>query len=433
MATTLPPGPRSILPQLLHMQDPFPYMLKIAKDYSDPLSCPIPGRDPMVITWGAEGAKAVFSADPDTFAPGAAEALAVIVGSGSLFIAQGAKHKRSRKMLTPPFHGERMRSYATIMRDAALRWGAKIKPNTSAPMLETAQGITLDIIIEAIFGEQDPSKVAELHSEILGIVAAFNPLFATFSFFQKSWFGPWKRFQERASAMRATMKALINSKRERPGDDILSLLVSARDEEGQPLDEGEIMDQLLTFVVAGHETTATTLAWAMYELHRAPETLSKLRSEIASLGASPAIDALAKLPYLQAVCSETLRLHPPLPMVPRTLLKDFKLGEYTLPAGRTIAVAIYMAHHNEERFPDSFVFRPERFVGQSYGPFEFMPFGGGVRRCLGAAFAMYELEIVLGTLVTLGEFTLDEKKPVGNEFRIGTYGPAKGIRMTLKG
>ncbi len=424
-----PPGPRTALGQLFAGSDPYPLMRDLARRYPDPMRLPMLGRDPMILTWGPEGAKAVFTADPDTFEPGAVEALQVIVGSGSLFVAKGAAHRRARKLLMPPFHGERMRAYGDLIRDATRRWRDRLDPTVSAPFLATAQGITLDVIIEAVFGERDPARVSQLHREILGLVAAFHPLIAAFRFFQRDWFGPWRRFRAQAERARGTMQCLVDAKRHRPGDDILSLLLAARDEEGKALDEAEILDQLVTFVVAGHETTATTLSWAMYELHRHPEALAALRAALDPLGPSPSPEALAALPLLEAVCDETLRLHPPLPMVPRRLTRAFELGGYTLPAGTTLGVVSYMAHHREEVFPEAEVFKPERFVGRRYSPFEYYPWGGGARRCLGAAFAAYELRVALGTLLSAGAWVLDEPKPVRHAFRVGTYGPEGGIRM----
>jgi cytochrome P450 len=243
--------------------------------------------------------------------------------------------------------------------------------------------------------------------------------------------GPWAKFKRRADALRAAMQSLIDEKRARPGEDVLSLLVQARDEDGKPLSEQEISEQLLTFVVAGHETTATSVAWALYELHRAPEALAKLRAELEG-ARDQGPEALAKLPYLQAACSETLRRHPPLPMVRRTLTRPLVVGEYELPEGTEVAPSIYNAHHREAVFSGPFEFRPERFLEKTYTPFEYLPWGGGHRRCLGASFASFEMAVALATLLEAGTFTLDEPAPVGNAFRIGTYGPASGVRMTLQ-
>lgn len=434
VANALPKGPWSALPQLAHMRDPFPLMLRLSKQYEDPFTCPLLGQDPMVLTWSPGGVSEVWSAEPNTFAPGTSDALAVIVGQGSIFLKRGDGHRRARKLLMPPFHGERMRAYGNLMYEIAERWARTIEPGQPRPILEITQSITLDIIVEAIFGVRREAHVAELRKGIVELVDAFNPLIAGFRFMQRDFggFGPWAKFRKRADALQALMRAQIEAKREAPGEDILSLLLAVRDEGGNSLPEQEIMEQLLSFVVAGHETTATSLAWAMYEIHRSEPVRARVESELTSVELRNAPDKLAKSPYLQAIANETLRMHPPVPIVPRRCARPFTLGNYTLPEGTNLGVAIYLAHHREETFPSPFEFRPERFLERSYSPFEFIPFGGGARRCLGAAFASYELPIVLGALLSRGRFALDEPRPVGNAFRIGTFGPATGVRMMLE-
>ncbi len=431
-APRLPPGPRSSLSQLAALQDPFPWMLSFAKEYPDPATTPILGGEPLVLTWDAEGAKAVFTADPDSFTSGVNDALAVIVGEGSIFLMAGERHRRARKLLAPPFHGERMRAYGEIMRNAARRQAARLPRGAVFPMVEATQAITLDVIIEAVFGVRDEARVRTLHEAIVGLVASFGPFVAMKGLQRELWgLSPWARFKRKADALHALLDALIAEKRTNPGEDIVSLLLATRDEAGDALSPREVTEQLLSFVVAGHETTATTLAWAMDQLHRDPGLLARLRADLDALGPSASPDAVAKLPLLDAVCNETLRLFPPVPMVLRKLAREFALKGYALPAGTTVAVATYMAHHREEVFADAGSFKPERFVGRSYTPFEFMPFGGGARRCLGAAFAHYELKVVLAELLAAGTFTLREPKPLGRAFRIGTFGPSTGVRMTF--
>lgn len=429
----LPKGPRTALSQLFNFRDPFPMMLAYGRDYGDPFTCPILGGEPMVLTWDPAGAKAIFSADPDTFVPSPNEGIALLLGRGSLLLMSGEQHRRARKLLVPPFHGERMRAYGEMMQGAARRWARTWTPGKSFPVLETMQGITLDVIIEAIFGVQDPDEIKQLHAEILAVVESFSPLPLIFKFLRNEFggVGPWAKFHRHARAMQAHTKRLIETKRQNPGQDILSLLLAVRDEAGESLSEQEILEQLLTFVVAGHETTATTLAWALYELHRSPAALARLQSDIGALGATPAPEALSRLPYLEAVINETMRLHLPIPIVQRRLVRDFELKGHALPAGTMVGVAPYLAHHREETFAEPFTFRPERFEERTYSPFEFMPFGGGARRCIGAAFASYEMKLVLATLLGTGPLRLDEKEPVRNAFRIATFGPETGIRMTL--
>lgn len=280
------------------------------------------------------------------------------MGKGSLFMKSGEDHKRTRKLLMPPFHGERMRAYGFLMRETALRWAQKMEVGRSAPILPTTQGITLGIIIEAIFGERDPERVSLLHSDILAIVEAFSPVIATFSFAQREFggFGPWARF------------------------------------------------------------------------HRAPEALARLREEIRGKSAP---EEIARLPFLDAVISESLRMHPPVPVVTRRLVRPMDLSGYALPEGSTVGVGVFNAHHREETFARPFEVRPERFIERTYSPFEYLPFGGGARRCLGAAFASYEQKVALAAILAHGALWLDEPRPVRNAFRIGTYGPETGVRMTL--
>lgn len=314
-----PPGPRSAPPQLF-LRDPFPYMRALAERYGDPARVPLLGAPPITLTWSPEGIRTIFTADPMGFGSATSEALSVILGRGSIFLLSGAAHRRTRTLLAPPFHGERTRAYAEATQRAARRWSATLERDRVVPILSVTQKITLDVIIEAIFGEQDPSRVKTLHTKILAVVEAFNPMIASFKLLQREFggLGPWARFQARARALHADLSALIEGKRDRPDDDVLSLLLSASDERGDPLAEDEIIDQLITFVIAGHETTATSLAWSVYELHRAPETRAKLRAEIEGAGGSDAsAEALAKLPHLGAVADETLRLHPPVPIVTR--------------------------------------------------------------------------------------------------------------------
>lgn len=430
---TRPKGPRSSLSQLLRLQDPFPWMLDFMQAYDDPATVPILGQGDLVLTWSPEGAKEIFTADPDTYTSGVNDALAVIVGEASIFLLSGAKHRRARKLLAPPFHGERMRAWGALMRDAALRHAKTWTSGATVPVVPTTQAITLDIIIESVFGVRDPAQVRALHDDIVALVAAFNPLIAGFKLFQREFggVGPWARFQRIARGLHEKLTGLIASKRATPGDDIVSLLLAVRDEDGDALTEQEVTEQLLSFVIAGHETTATSLAWALYALHRAPETLNRLRDELSALGPSPAPDALAKSPYLEAVCQETLRMYPPVPMVTRKLAKPLTLRGYTLPEGSAVGVGMFMTHHRAALYPEPLRFRPERFLERTYNAFEWMPFGGGARRCLGAAFAMYEMKVVLATLLSAARFTLAEPKPVGRNFRIGTFGPATGVRMTI--
>jgi cytochrome P450 len=215
-------------------------------------------------------------------------------------------------------------------------------------------------------------------------------------------------------------------------DDILSLMLRARYDDGTPMDDADVVDELRTLLIAGHETTAVALAWALHWLHRHPEALARLRAELAPLGPVPAADALAGLPLLEAVCHETLRLRPIVLGVVRRFRAPYELAGRRLPPGVAAMASIFLAHHDPVVFPEPDRFRPERFLRRSFSPYEHFPFGGGSRRCIGAAFAMFEMKVVLGTLLALADFRrLPSRRPDAVVRRNLTMGPADGIPLEL--
>lgn len=430
----LPPGP-SKLSMVRMMFDFSSTLADYTRKYGDPMTFPTPfGK--MVIAVAPEGNKTIFSADPDTFVASTADTLDFLFKS-SVLVTAGAEHRRARKLLTPPFHGARMRAYGNLMRERARLWAERWVPGQPFQMIDTTQGITLDVIIEAVFGVADSKKLERFREEILAVLGAFSP-FIFFPVFRRRFFGvgPWARFQRHYEALRTLVFGLIAEYRQNleGREDILSLLVAARDEDGQGLSEQEIMDQLLTIIFAGHETTAVMLAWMFYLLERNPESRERLRAELAALpgGESAEPEAIARLPFLEAVCNETLRLYPPVHVIHRKLVKPLTLLGYELQPGTVVAAGAFATHRLESLYPEPEKFKPERFLNRTYTPFEFLPWGGGARRCLGAAFAMYEMKLVLATLVPRYRLRLLEKGEVGFVNRPGTVGPKGGIRMALE-
>jgi len=217
------------------------------------------------------------------------------------------------------------------------------------------------------------------------------------------------------------------------GEDVLSLMLNARFEDGSAMSDDDVCSQLLTLLIAGHETSATTLAWIFYELHRHPEVLARLRAEIDDLGPAPAPEALVKLPFLRAVVDETLRIHPIISEVFRTVKESFPFQGYEIPAGITVSASILMIHNDPELYPEPACFRPDRFLERRYGPDEHLPFGGGHRRCLGDAFAMNEIAVVLGTLLPRYELALAADRPLRVVRRNLTLAPEAGVPVTLRG
>lgn len=435
---TFPKGPKTASAQFfkLNFGDPIANLEVAARQYGDPMTIPVFAQGPYVFTWDPEGIKAIFTEDPDTYQSTVNEAGSLFVGRSSLVMLDGADHKNARKMLAPPFHGDRMRAYGTLMRDATLREAERWEVGRRFTMVEAMQVVTLDVIIEAVFGVQGSARVQRLNKELVSTFKAFNPLLGMFKSLQRDFFGfgPWARFKRHHNALRAMIFEDLEQKRANPGEreDICSMLLQVRDEEGRGLSDQAMMDHLLSMVTAGHETTAASLAWALYLLHTNPAALARLREELAPLGRDIDPALAARLPYLEAVCQETMRLRPIAPIIMRKLRRPFRLKGYELPAGVFVAAIASLAHQREEVFPEPKLFRPERFLGKTFSPFEYMPFGGGARRCLGAAFAMYEMKIVLATLLQRYRLKLCEDKPVRHTLRSITFGPEGGVRMELE-
>lgn len=431
---TLPPGPRhSIGFMVRYLRDPIGCMLPLAREYGDPVL--FPGNPGVVFTGDPAGIKAIYSADPDTFEP-LNQDLGVFVGARSLILLGGAEHRRARRLMTPPFHGARMRAYGEQIVRLTEQRAAAWQPGQRVSMLDTLQHVSLDVILQAVFGVTEAGRMASLSKLLLEITNGISPLIALVPSLRREFggVGPYASFMRRRRRLHEQLDALIAERRAAgPREDILSLLLAARDEDGQPMPDDEVRDQLVLLVLAGHETTAIAIAWSLYALHR-PENaaaLERLRAELA--GADPGPEQLEKLPYLEATCQETLRRYPLAPApAPRKLLRPFELMGYTLPAGMGVSAAIGLAHFREEVYPEPMRFRPERFMERQFSPFEFLPYGGGSRRCLGAAMAGYEMKLVLGTLLRRFRLRLDSLRPDAGAVRAANAGPARGVKMIVE-
>jgi cytochrome P450 len=434
-AGKLPAGPSSKLWETVrYLYDPVGTILSLGRKYGDLFTYPTFVR-PLVVAGAPELIRAIFAADPDIFAPFSVEMSAPVLGRGSVLLQHGAKHKRARKLLQPPFHGARMRAHAQIMQQVTLARLAQAPRGRRFPVEDLFRDISLDVIIRTIFGvgfaADGEDRGEAWRRAVLDSVAAFSPLIMMFTFLRRELggFGPWAKFRRLLGAVHALLRGAIAARRDAPpGDDILGLLLAARDEEGAPMEEQEMVEQLYTMVIAGHETTATALAWAVDEVYRQPALLTRLRDELGSGD----VDTLTRAPLLDAVCAETLRLHPLIPTVGRMLLKPFELGGYRLPEGVGVGACVSLAHCNETVYPEPHRFNPERFLGgASFSPYEYLPFGGGARRCIGAAFALYEMKIVLGTILLRAKLTPASRERARTGARAATVGPRGGVPITL--
>ncbi|MDC0668331.1 cytochrome P450 [Nannocystis radixulma] len=429
----LPDGPKSkVLATLRYLRDPVGSIVDLGRRHGDLFTIPnLAG--PIVVAAAPSAIRAIFAAEPDTFAPFAADSMAPVLGRGSILIQHGAAHRRARKLMQPPFHGARMRAYGATMRDSSHAHLAARPLGRPFPVEDVFRDISLDVIIRTIFGVATGERIAACRRGVRESIAAFGPLLATFTSLQREFggWGPWARFRRLLTGVHDLLRQEIAARDPaRPGDDILSLLVAARDESGAAMDEQEIVEQLFTMVIAGHETTATALAWAIDEMLRQPELLGQLREELRPIGVDP--DRLAQSPLLDAVCAETLRLHPLIPLVTRKLLRPFEVGGHALPEGVGLGACLLLAHLREERYPQATAFRPQRFLaGKQPSPHEYLPFGGGARRCLGAAFALHEMKIVLATVLL--EFELElTTAPARTSVRAATIGPRGGVPVVRR-
>jgi cytochrome P450 len=350
-----------------------------------------------VIVTDPELVKEIFRGDPKVFHAGEGnEILRPLLGEHSLLVLDDAPHMSQRKLLLPPFHGKRMAGYEATMREIAAREIDSWPNGVPWQLRPRMQALTLEIIIETVFGVHGGARLADLREalrEFLDLLTnprMIVPLLTIGPQRIRS-YPPVRRRVDRVAA-------LIGAEiRERRGvadleerDDILSLLVAARHEDGSPMSDAEIHDELLTLLVAGHETTATALSWAVERLVRHPDKLARLRAEVEAGG-----DA-----YLTATIQETLRLRPVISIVIRRLTEAIELGGYDLPAGVAVVPSIHLIHHDPAIYPEPDRFRPERFLETPPGTYTWIPFGGGVRRCLGASFAQQEMAIVLQELVS---------------------------------
>jgi cytochrome P450 len=335
--------------------------------------------------------------------------------------------------LAPPLHGSRMRAYGACIAEVTRRHAARWRAEQPFAMQDTTMAISLDVIIETIFGVRGAARVKHVHQLVLELVTSLKPSIVVFRRLRRRFggIGPWARFVAARQRLERVILDEIATRRAQPEErhDILSLLMELRYDDGAPLGDNEIVDQLFTLLVAGHETTATSLSWTFYWLGRTPAALAQLVAELDDAGDD--LVAIERLPYLEAVCDETLRLCPIVPVVARRVTQPFELAGYRLPAGTGVAAALALAHFRPETFPDPHAFLPERFLGRVYGAFEYFPFGGGSRRCLGAAFALFEMKVVLATLLREHRLRLvDERvRPVA---RAASVGPSGGVRMQLE-
>jgi cytochrome P450 len=438
----LPPGPTFVSPYVLvvpWLYKPFPMLKLYARNYPDAFTLRLPRLDHAAVFYHPDAIKEIFSLGPDEGHAGEINSiLGPLLGQHSLLLLDGAEHIRQRKLLLPPLHGERMASYGERMvrlTEAAIQsW-----PNAGQfPIHSRLQTIALDIVLRVIFGVEDAANMAEMHTRISAILEVGTNPFLLFPLFQKDLgpYSPWGKFIRIRDAADVMIYDLIHRRRESKErkDDILSLLLDARDEDGTPMPDEELRDELVTLLVAGHETTATALSWALRWVLDSPSLVSRLLADLENEGAltNLAPDRIARAPLLDAVVRETLRLQPVVPMVGRILKKPARIGGYDLDVGTPVIASIFLVQRRPDLYPDPDRFDPDRFLRRKFGPNEWLPFGGGIRRCIGMAFAIYEMKMVLATILARTVLRLPRFGKVREVRRSITVSTSGGMPVVLE-
>ena len=432
---SLPAGPRgSLQPTLQLIRDPRQALTRWSDEYGDPFLLHAM-NGPVVVTGREDLIRSIYGNDPDIYAPFATATLLPMMGSGSLFVLDGDEHRRERRLIMPMFHGDRMKAYGNAIQQIALEQIEHYRRAGTVPTLKLMTDISLETIVRTIFGASRQETVSALMRASSDVVAKSNPLlfFTRRSHIPFFGWSPWDRWNYAKRSLFERLDQIIEERQRESEshDDVLSLLCNATYEDGELITREHIHSELMTMLFAGHETTALTLTWAVYHLLTHEEVRKKLRDELDLLPDNTA-SALASSPYLKAVVQETLRMHPIVTETLRKLKAPMHLGDYVVPEGYCVAAATVLVHHNPDLYPDPENFQPQRFIDRSYSPFQYMPFGGGHRRCIGAAFAAYEMAIVLGTLFKRFEFELLESKPVVPKRRNVTIGPSSSVPIRFK-
>ena len=426
---------------------PLDFMERWVKQYPDIFTSGLFGsKKPIIFANHPQAIQEILTNDRKKFtAPGEAnEILQPLAGEYSLFLLDGSNHKRDRKLLMPQFHGERMQTYGKLICSLTEKVFSQLPQDQIFTARDVTSEISLSVMLQAVFGLHEGERYQKIKHLIIAMLYVFrSPLafsFLLFPVLQKDLgkFSPWGNFLRQREQLDKLLYAEINERRSELDNtnrvDILSLLMSATDEDGNSMTDRELRDELMTLLLAGYETTATAMAWGLYWIYQKPLVREKLLQELDSLGENPDPISISRLPYLTAVCNETLRIYPvALVTFGRRVQEPVVLSGYQIEPGSDIWGCIYLLHHREDLYPDSKQFKPERFIERQFSPYEFMPFGAGARRCIGYALAEFEMKLVLATVVSGYKLALADNQPEKAQRRGVTLAPAKGVRMKMEG
>lgn len=427
----LPPEPRmpALLQSLGFWSRPTAFLERCRARYGTPFTIRLVGQPPLVMISDPEQIKQIFQAPPDVLHPGeGAKILEPIVGTHSVILLDEGPHLQQRKLLLPAFHGEKMQRLSGLMTELAEREVESWLTEQPVALHQPLQNLTLEIILRAVFGLDRGARLDSLRSLLtkllsfadspLSILPPLPPMLSRLT--------PAAHFERLGAEVDELLFGLIDERRreETHGDDVLSMLLGAERDDGSPMSPQELRDELMTALVAGHETTASQLAWTFERLAREPAVLSRLYEEL---------DAGESENYLTATINEILRHRPVLPNAePRLVKKPITIGEYDYQPGVVLFANAYLVHHDPEIYPDPYAFRPERFLEQSPGTYTWIPFGGGRRRCLGASFALVEMKIAIRAVLARYELLAVGERAERTRRRSITISPAGGGTVLLR-
>lgn len=432
--SALPPGPP--LPPAMQMVGfwtrPFAFLERCRARYGKRFTIRLPFTPPFVMLTDPDQVKQVFTAPPDVLRPGqGARVLEPILGSNSVILLDEAAHMQQRKLMLPAFHGERMERLTGLMEEVTAEEVAALPTGEPVALHPRMQELTLKVILRTVFG-LDPGPRFDALRERLQEMLVFGdrpislmpPKPDSLLARTAERAGPFAHFVQMQAEVDELIFALIAERRAEGADrdDVLTMLLEARHEDGSPMSEQEIRDELLTLLVAGHETSASSLAWTFAQIVHEPQVLERLVEEV-----DAGEDA-----YVTATIQETLRTRPVLPNVaPRLVAKPIEVGGWTYSPGCSLVANSYLIHHDPDIYPDPYSFRPDRFLDETPGTYTWIPFGGGRRRCLGASFAMLEMKVVLRTLLASCEVSAADGRVEVAQRRNITVRPVGGARVVL--
>ncbi|KYC37530.1 cytochrome P450 [Scytonema hofmannii PCC 7110] len=445
-----PNGSKSppLVQMLQWVADPIGYMKAANQRYGDIFTAQVGwGVSPNVFVSNPQAIQQIFTSESKHFSPfdkSLDNFVKPYFGENSLVRVEGAQHRRQRQLLMPPFHGERMRAYGAQICSITEEVMSRLSQSKPFKARDVMRDISLELTFQIVFGLQKGERNEQLKQRLVAWLNIFGSpagtLLLVLPFLQKdlgAW-SPWGRFQNLKKELSELLYAEIRERRQQydpSRTDILTLLLSAKDEAGEGMSDEEIYDDLITLLNAGHDTTASAMSWLLYWVHRQPEIRNKLLEELDTLGDSPDPMDISRLPYLSAVCSENLRICPVLSLnFPHVVREPVELMGYQLEPGTKVISCIYLTHHRPDIYPEPDRFKPERFLERQFSSYEYLPFGGGSRRCLGAALAVFEMKLVLATILSRYQLALSDSRPVRPQLRFGsTLVPAGGVNMVFEG